>query len=424
MKSYKLRIMNGKLGETEDERVEENKQSAVKILICDDDPAFRKLVRSYLRSADKGFVLKEAGQKEEIQKALDKGGIDLVLMDILMPEKSGVEWLEEIVEKRIAPVVMLTGFGSEEIAVQSIREGAIDYIPKDHLTKDRLLNTIKLTLEIWKRKLAEEEKRRLLEELGTKNAELKKAMEHMADLEEVTRMKTDFLSITSHELRTPLTPMKSQLQMLRDGYMGKLNERQEKSIETVLRNLTRLEKLIEDILDLSRIEAGKIKLSFESMNINDAIREAIKMQETSAKEKNIEISAKLAEMPNIIGDADRLGQAIGNLLNNAIKFSEEKGKVIIETKRLGKNVQVSITDYGTGIAKADQKKLFSPFSQVDTTLEREHEGTGLGLAIAKGIIQAHNGKIWVESELGKGSTFCFSIPINQKITEKEAPYIG
>ncbi|MCW3128806.1 MAG: ATP-binding protein [Methanophagales archaeon] len=416
----KSRITN----EQTKEEVEGNKQAPVKILICDDDPAFRKLVRSYLRSADKGFILKEAGQKEEIQKALDKGGIDLVLMDILMPEKSGVEWLAEIVEKRIAPVVMLTAFGSEEIAVQSIREGAIDYIPKDHLTKDRLLSTIKLTLEIWKRKLAEEEKRRLLEELGTKNAELKKAMEHMADLEEVTRMKNDFLSITSHELRTPLTPMKSHLQMLREGYMGELNEEQEKSIETVLRNLTRLENLIEDILDLSRIEAGKIKLSFEPMNINDAVREAIKMQEGFAKRKDIEISAKLAEMPNIIGDAERLGQAIGNLLNNAIKFSEKAGKVIIKTKRLGENVRVSITDYGIGIAKADQKKLFNPFSQIDSSMGREHVGTGLGLAIAKGIIQAHNGKIGVESELGKGSTFYFSIPIKQKIAEKEASYFG
>ena len=403
---------------------EETKKTPVKILVCDDDPAFRKLVQTYLRSADKGFVLEEAGQKEEIQDALDKGGIDLVLMDIMMPEKSGIEWLDEIVEKRIAPVVMVTGFGSEEIAVQSIHEGAIDYIPKDHLTKDRLLSTIEITLETWKRKRAEDEKRKLSGELEAKNAELKKAMEHMADLEEVTRMKTDFLSITSHELRTPLTPMKSQLQMLQEGYMGKLNKKQEKSIEVVLRNLTRLENLIGDILDISRIEAGRIKLSFDSMNLNDAVKEAIKMQEAFAKGKNIEISAKLAEMPNIIGDAERLRQAIGNLLNNAIKFSEKTGKVIIETKRLGENVQFSISDYGIGISKADQKKLFKPFTQIDSSMGREQVGTGLGLAIAKGIIQAHNGKIGAESELGKGSTFYFVIPINQKITEKEAPYIG
>jgi PAS domain S-box-containing protein len=294
--------------------------------------------------------------------------------------------------------------------------------------KERTTELVKaneqLKQEISERKKAEEERERFLKELKAKSTELEKAIDHMVDLEEMTRMKTDFLSITSHELRTPLTPMKSQLQMLQEGYTGELNKKQEKSIEVVLRNLTRLENLIGDILEISRIEAGRVKLSFDSMNINDAVKEAIKMQEAFAKEKNIEISAKLAEMPNIIGDAERLGQAIGNLLNNAIKFSEKTGKVIIETKRLGENVQFSITDYGIGISKADQKKLFTPFSQIDSSMGREHDGTGLGLAIVKGIIHAHNGKVWSESELEKGSTFCFVIPTKQKITEKEASYIG
>jgi DNA-binding NtrC family response regulator len=129
----------------------------LKILICDDDPAYRKLVRAYLRSSGGDFIVTEAGRKGEIQDALDKGGIDLILLDIQMPEKSGLEWLAEIVEKQIAPVIMLTGFGSEEIAVQSIHKGAIDYIPKDHLTGDRIVGTIKAALETWKRKQMEAE---------------------------------------------------------------------------------------------------------------------------------------------------------------------------------------------------------------------------------------------------------------------------
>jgi PAS domain S-box-containing protein len=282
--------------------------------------------------------------------------------------------------------------------------------------------------DITERKRAEEEREHFIKELETKSAELEKAMEHMADLEEVTRMKTDFLSITSHELRTPLTPMKAQLQMLQEGYVGKMNEKQKKSIEIVLRNLTRLGNLIADILDISRMEAGRIKMVFESMSINDAVKEAIKMQEPFAEEKDIQISAKLAALPNIVGDAERLRQAIGNLLNNAIKFSKKSGKVVIETTRSdleGKeNIQFSITDYGIGISKANQKKLFKPFSQIDTSMGREQDGTGLGLAIVKGIIHAHNGKVWSESELGKGTTFYFVIPTKQKITEKEASYIG
>ena len=254
---------------------------------------------------------------------------------------------------------------------------------------------------------------------------LNKALElKVVDLEAVTRLKTEFLSVTSHELRTPLTPMKAQLQMLQDGYMGKMNEKQGDSIELIHRNLTRLDTLINDILDISRIEAGRIKMFLDSISLNDAVKEAIKMQESFAEEKAIKVSAKLAELPNIIGDAERLRQVIGNLLNNAIKFSEKAADVVVETEQVGENVLFSVTDYGIGISKDDIDKLFKQFSQIDPSFRREHGGTGLGLAIAKGLIQAHKGKIWVESELGKGSTFFFSIPIEQEITEKEAPYFG
>ncbi len=206
--------------------------------------------------------------------------------------------------------------------------------------------------------------------------------------------------------------------------MGRLNKKQEDSIAVILRNLTRLDKLINDILDISRIEAGRIKISFESMSLNDTVKEAIKMQEPFAKKKNVKIRARLAELPTIIGDAERLRQVISNLLNNAIKFSKKYADVVVETMQVEENVLFCITDDGIGISKTDKEKLFKPFSQINGSMGREHGGTGLGLAIAKGIIQAHSGKIWVESELGKGSTFYFSIPIKQKITEKEVPYIG
>jgi len=279
---------------------------------------------------------------------------------------------------------------------------------------DGTISKLTIFRDITERKKAEEMIQKLNEELELK----------VVDLEEITRMKTEFLSLTSHELRTPLTPIKAQLEMLQEGYKGKMSEKQKESIEVVLRNLTRLDNLINDILDISRIEAGRVRMYFEPMSINDAVKEAIKMQEPFAEEEDIKIIARFAELPTIIGDAERLRQVISNLLNNAIKFSEKSANVVVETRRVGGNVMFGITDSGIGISKEDKEKLFKPFSQIDPSLGREHGGSGLGLAIAKGIIQAHNGKIWVKSEPGKDTTFYFSIPMNQKIVEKEAPYTG
>ncbi|MEA3488075.1 MAG: PAS domain S-box protein, partial [Euryarchaeota archaeon] len=258
----------------------------------------------------------------------------------------------------------------------------------------------KLTIfrDITKRKKAEEEIQNLNRELGLK----------VVDLEAVTRMKTEFLSITSHELRTPLTPMKAQLQMLEEGYKGGLTGKQRESVELILRNLTRLDNLIKDILDISRIEMGRIQLRFEAMSINEVVKEAMIMQESFAKEKEMNIVTDLAELPPIVGDSERLRQVIGNLINNAIKFSDNGSEVLIGCKREGDNVLLSITDYGLGISEEDKEKLFKPFSQIDSSMGRKRGGSGLGLAIAKGIIQAHNGEIRVESEPGKGSTFCFT----------------
>jgi PAS domain S-box-containing protein len=270
---------------------------------------------------------------------------------------------------------------------------------------DGTISKLTIFRDISERKKAEEEIQKLNRELESR----------VVYLEEVTRMKTEFLSITSHELRTPLTPMKAQLQMLQEGYMGRINREQKESIEVTLRNLTRLDDLIKDILDISRIEIGRMKLSFESMNLNDSVVEAIKMLESVTKEKDIRILERLAELPAIIGDGERLRQVISNLMNNAIKFSERSADVVIETKRVGENVQFCVTDHGIGILEEDKNKLFKLFSQIDTNIGRKKGGTGLGLAIAKGIVHAHNGKIWVESELGNGSTFCFSIPIKQNI---------
>lgn len=245
------------------------------------------------------------------------------------------------------------------------------------------------------------DRKRLEEEIIRINLELK-----MAD-----QIKTQFLSIVSHELRTPITPMKAQLQMNLAGYFGIVTEKQKTSLEMILRNTERLDRLIGDVLDISKLEAGVMKFDKDRANLNEVVRNAIETMRQKAEDKNIELNLKEEKVENIIMDTDRITQVVINLVNNAIKFTRPGGIINVDILKSDKDAIVKIKDTGIGIKKEDQEKLFKPFVQVDSTDTRKFEGTGLGLSICKGIINSHGGKIWIESELSKGSTFQFTIPL-------------
>ena len=379
---------------------EERKKTPVKILVCDDDPAFRKLVRTYLRSADMDFVLKEAGQKGEIRDALDKGGIDLVLMDILMPEKSGIEWLDEIVEKRIAPVVMLTGFGSEEIAVQSIHEGAIDYIPKERLTRDKLLSTIKITLETWKRKLAEEEKRRLMEELEETNQKLERSNKELRD----------FAYIASHDLREPMRKISAFGQLLQKSLKGKLDEDEQENFAFMIDGANRMQQMINDLLIYSRVST-KAK-PHARVDLNAVIEDL----------KNVELAVQVEEaggvinvpepLPPLHADPSQIHQLLQNLLGNGLKYYRKGVPPVITVRGRvvnGNMVRIEVQDNGIGIEEQYCANIFGMFKRLHS--REDYEGSGIGLAVCKKIVERHGGEIGVESNPGVGSTFWFTVPI-------------
>ena len=254
---------------------------------------------------------------------------------------------------------------------------------------------------------------------GDEIEELGRAFNHtteaLAKLEEERReiddAKTEFLSITSHELRSPITPMKAQLQMLEQGYFGKLNKKQKESLEIIIRNTDRLDNIIMDFLEISRIEAARLKFNFREIDITETLSETVKFMEGFAKEKNIKLVLKYDKLPIIEADPDRISQVLRNLINNAIKFSEGNSKIEISAKLREKDILFSVKDYGKGISSDDQIRIFEPFYQVEKHSRRKYGGTGLGLAICRGIVESQNGKIWVESKLGKGSNFCFTIPL-------------
>ena len=223
--------------------------------------------------------------------------------------------------------------------------------------------------------------------------------------------KTLFLSITSHELRSPMTPMKAQLQMVLQGYFGKLNKKQKEALNIVLSNTDRLDRLIVDLLEISRIEADRLKFDFVKINLAPYVKGLITEMKGFIPEKNIKLSLKISKSLIVKTDHDRIMQVLRNLVGNAIKFSKNNSKVIVTAEHKGNDILFSVKDFGIGIAKEAQARIFQPFFQEEQTMYREYGGTGLGLAICKGIVEAQKGKIWFESEKGKGTIFYFTIPI-------------
>ena len=250
-------------------------------------------------------------------------------------------------------------------------------------------------------------------------------------LERLERMKSDFISIVSHELRTPLTPIKNSLDIILKGMTGDVGEQTKKFVGMAKRNVDRLSDIINDLLDLSKVEAGKMEFRFEKKSVIPALEYIKSTFEQTAANKNIELSLNInGEIPDLYIDSKRIEQIISNIVSNALKFTPESGKVSIECEQvstkslldidyyeqtLNENydnyVKISVKDSGIGIKKEDIPKIFDKFQQIENSLSREVGGTGLGLPIAKQLTNAHSGVIWLESEPEKGSYFHIAIPV-------------
>lgn len=225
-------------------------------------------------------------------------------------------------------------------------------------------------------------------------------------LKSVDKMKDEFLSMSAHELKTPLTPMISFSQLMLDGKLGELSEEQKEGLEAISLQTKRLLASINKILHLTRLESKKLEPMPENLQLRDLIQDTVKFMEQSAIQKKIILTQKITELPLIKADRDYLRDILTNLVDNAIKFTPEGGKVSIETEEKKNHILVKVKDTGMGIATENIPKLFDKGFQADHSVP----GIGLGLHICKKLVEAHGGEIWVETELGKGSTFCFTLP--------------
>jgi len=242
--------------------------------------------------------------------------------------------------------------------------------------------------------------------------ERKRAEEEIAEKRrEAIQMKLEFISMVSHELRTPLTVIKEGIALVTNGSTGEINEEQKELLGLSKKNVDRLAKFINDVLDFQKLEANRMKINAQPNDINEIVRDVYEMMNLGAKNIGIDILLELDDrLPTVGFDNDKITQVLTNLVDNAVKFTK-KGNIVIKTSEENGMIHVSVSDTGCGIKKKNISRSFGRFEQLSTGGDRKTGGTGLGLAICKGIIEQHNGKIWVDSVFGKGSKFAFTLPI-------------
>ena len=246
-----------------------------------------------------------------------------------------------------------------------------------------------------------------MSELQARTREL---AEKTAELEVASKHKSDFLANMSHELRTPLNAIVGFSQVLKQQLFGEVNEKQDEYLDDILSSADHLLSLINDILDLSKVEAGQIQLQRDTFNLAEALRSGITMVRERATKNGVDLALDVDGIGAVEGDERRIRQVVFNLLSNAVKFTPQGGQIVVAATRGDGEARVSITDTGPGIAPEDQARIFEEFQQTEAGAKRK-DGTGLGLALAKSLVELHGGRIWVESQPGHGSTFTFTLPV-------------
>jgi PAS domain S-box-containing protein len=270
--------------------------------------------------------------------------------------------------------------------------------------------------DVSPRRAAEEKIRMLNQSLERRSSELATANDELSlrnrEVERANRLKSEFLASMSHELRTPLNTILGFSELLSEESAGPLNDKQKRFVAHVQRDAHHLLELINDILDLSKIEAGRLELRLEKFSMAVAVAEVLTSVRPLASNKGITLDSDLDTELVLQADRLRFKEILYNLLSNAIKFTPQGGRVWIESLVEGETVRILVGDTGIGIASEDQKPIFESFRQASPTTKGVREGTGLGLAITRRLLEHHGGKIWVESQLGEGSRFYFTLPLS------------
>ncbi|MCX6046270.1 MAG: hybrid sensor histidine kinase/response regulator [Chloroflexi bacterium] len=394
-----------------------------KIMIIDDETEIHRITKLALQHVSfegkpLSFLSAYSGAEAEalIREHTDTA---VILLDVVMERPDSglqlIKYIRDVLGNKIVRIVLRTGHSNEAPEDAIIREYDInDYKTKTELTHQRLHTTIILSLRTFlyltTLQANQKEVEALYLSLSERNAELQRAKE---SAEIANHAKTEFLSTMSHELRTPLSVILMQSEIIQTGTYGPLTPKQDNSLELIHRSGRQLLELITDILDLSRIDAGKYELELGPTSVGMVCEFSLQAVQAVAAAKNIKIHTIIEEkIPMLRTDERRLVQILVNLLKNAIKFTPPGAEVGLQVKMEPSHSRVIFTvwDTGIGIAAKDIGRLFQPFIQLDSGLTRKYEGTGMGLSIVARVLNLLGGGIRVESQVDQGSRFIVTLP--------------
>jgi len=400
------------------------------ILVVDDTPDNLSLMSNLLKD-DYKVKIANSGEKA-LKIAASESPPDLILLDIMMPGMDGYQVCERLKHDPATaniPVIFLTAKAEATDEKKGLDLGAVDYITKPicpPLVMARVKNhlALKATNDFLRDQnsfLEFEVVRRTNEVMAGRNIAAKNLR-----LEDASRMKSEFLANMSHELRTPLNAIIGFSEMLRDGLLGDLSPQQKESVNDIFTSGNHLLSLINDILDLSKVEAGKMTLELDRLQPAALVQAGLQVVREQAIAQRVRLIADVAEdLGEVWLDGRKVKQILYNLLSNAVKFTPEGGEVRIAARRVGRQVlpnggfehylELAVSDSGIGISTEDQARLFQAFTQIDSTLARRYEGTGLGLAMVKQLAELHGGAVALQSTPKVGSTFTVWLPWREAV---------
>lgn len=383
------------------------------VLVIDDAPLNQKILLEIL--APDGYSLTFANDGETGLDAARESKPDLVLLDLVLPGIMGIDVLDTLKREQPAMIVVLTtAYGSEETAIQAMRRGVNDYIiNKRPFDADEVRDVVRRALvEAHLR----QENLRLQGELTRANEQLQmkaETFEHTVKelseandkLQELDKAKASFYSMISHELRHPITVTKGYLELVTESN-SPLDADTRGYLQVAEQNMKNLAEMVDDLLDLSRIEAGFYRVDRQPLHVAGLINQARLAYSGVAASKGVTLSINdTKDLPLVFADPLRIAQVLSNLIENAIKFTPQDGSVILSGREDGNQVELIVSDTGIGIPSEEVDKIFDRFYQIRAADHADHEGSGLGLAICREIIRLHGGRIWAESDLGQGSKF-------------------